>query len=436
MLNFNALTRILHKKIYFTIHTGNQGFTDQMMQFSAFYKLGLALGYHYIYTPFISVRSMPLIKTIDRIKTSRFQDSSDPIHDQVDIYDFLGFNQYFDVKEFHLENEKVEDLEIELSDSILDENHIFSFSELKSHIRDYVAKNKKTKNNLRIIFRLERKKPPEGKGKREFFSLIHTDVPAFKDELDFHSMYFKTRKNDPIPSQFEDDKIKILVHIRQGDTSFIETSWNTFIPVDSRRPDFLTEQVNYEQMKSSYSNNFVDSLFQPAEYYGFLKKLLSYFEDHVFSTLSFSDGYHRAFGIIEKNINRLQLSSEKKESLSRIKDSYDETKFRIFKNIKGSKCIIGETQENLHTLIHSTLIADIIIVAAQQRMLPKLAANFCKSNTPFIIVLYRNKIPDYSDVIQNDDDRYIYTDIDNPDFKKIVDRIDQLIKNLLRDTGR
>ena len=33
------------------------GFTDQLMQFGAFYKLGLHLGYEYLHTAFISRRS-------------------------------------------------------------------------------------------------------------------------------------------------------------------------------------------------------------------------------------------------------------------------------------------------------------------------------------------------------------------------------------------
>jgi hypothetical protein len=418
--------------ICFTVHTGNQGFTDQMMQFSAFYKLGLALGYGYIYTPFISLRSMPLNNNTDIAEVNPLPNASGEFFRQVDIYDYLGFNQRFNTSEFCLNNENVEVLEVELSDRIVEENDVSSFADLKNYVQKFIANKRKTNKKLKIILRLDRIKPVEGKGKRQFFSLIHTAFPHFPDGLDFRSLYFDTRKNDPISSLFEDNKIKLVVHIRQGDTGFIETPWNTFIPVDSRRPDCLTEQIDFEKIKSSHSNNFVDSLFQPIDYSDFMVKLCSYFTENIFSTLVFSDGYERAFDIINKNMTRLKLDAEKSAVLNKMRSSYDKAQFEMFNNIKGTKCIIGETQDKLHKLIHSTLTSDIVIVAAQQRMLPKLSANFCVSDAPIIIVLYRTNIPDYSDVVQNDDERYIYTDIDNPDMSKIVERVGRLItKNFI-----
>jgi hypothetical protein len=398
---------------YFTIHTGNQGFTDQMMQFSPFYKLGLGLGYQYIFTPFISDRSKPLQKNNSH---------------QADIYDFLGFNQHFAGSKLKLESKEVESIEVELSDRIIEKNNIFSYDELKNYLNNYVITNRKTGKATFVILRLERAPPLPGKGKRMFFSLINSKFPVFQDGLDLRSIYFSARKVNPIPSLFKENKYQILLHIRQGDTSFIETPWNTFIPVDRRRADFLTEQLDFDEIKSSFSNNAVDSLFQPKEYYLFLTKLLSKVEKHKFSTLCFSDGYQRAFNIINSNISRLKLSPEKKVALNEIKDQYDEKQFSIFDTLKDNKCIIGETEQSLHELINSALSADIIIVAAQQRMLPKLTANFCNGNSPIVIVLYRKNIPNYCDILKNDDERYLYTDIDNPDYNKIIIAINQLKK--------
>ena len=45
------------KTTYFTIEPTESGFTDQLMQFNAFYKLGLHLGLPYVHTPFVSIRS-------------------------------------------------------------------------------------------------------------------------------------------------------------------------------------------------------------------------------------------------------------------------------------------------------------------------------------------------------------------------------------------
>jgi hypothetical protein len=396
---------------YFTIHTGNQGFTDQMMQFSPFYKLGIGLGYQYIFTPFISDRSKPLQKNNSH---------------QADIYDFLGFNQHFASSKLKPVDKEVERIEVELSDRIIEKNNISSFDELKNYLNNYVITKRQTGKATLVILRLERTPPLPGKGKRMFFSLINSKFPTFQDGLDLRSIYFSARKDNPIPSLFKENKYQILLHIRQGDTSFVETPWNTFIPVDRRRADFLTEQLDFDGMKSSFSNNAVDSLFQPKEYYLFLTKLLSKVEKQNFSTLCFSDGYQRAFNIINSNISRLKLSPEKKVALNEIKDQYDEKQFSIFDTLNDNKCIIGETEQSLHELINSALSADIIIVAAQQRMLPKLTANFCNGNSPIVIVLYRKNIPNYSDILKNDDERYIYTDIDNPDYNKIIIAINRL----------
>lgn len=399
-------------EVYFTIHTGGQGFTDQMMQFSAFYKLGLSLNYHYIFSPFVSSRSMPV-------------GVNNPETKPADVYDFLGFNQYFNTRQHQLADNQYESLEVELSDNIVEQNRIFSIAHLKMYVARYVAENREGRGQLLVIFRLERRKPKPGKGKRQFFSLIHSAIPCFQDGTSLRNIYDECRQSNPLPALFEGNKLKILVHIRQGDTASIETPWHSFIPVDVRRADYLTEQTDYAAMNDSFSNNFVDSLFQPEEYFDFLIHLSKSLEETP-SVLTFSDGYQRAFRIIEDDIGRLGLSPEKRKSLLMAQASYDDSKFKDFYELEYSRNFIGETDESLHQLIDSALRADVLIVAAQQRMLPKLAANYCSKESPLIIVLYRNSAPDYSDLIENDGDRYIYTDIDRPDYAAIAEKILQL----------
>ena len=57
---------------YFTILPSNAGFTDQLFQFSTYYKFGLSLGYVYKHSTFANTR-----------------------HGAEQIFDFLGFNEHF-----------------------------------------------------------------------------------------------------------------------------------------------------------------------------------------------------------------------------------------------------------------------------------------------------------------------------------------------------
>ncbi len=425
---------IADRETFFTIRTGQQGFTDQLMQFNAFYKLGLSLGYRYVFTPFFSRRSLP--------RAGEEQDQSAALHDerrvsdtpskkQSDIYDFLGFNQLFQSERFQLPGSGYPQVEVELSDRILAEHGASSLEALKAYVAARVRSGTEAVDTgderVLVILRLERKPPPQGKGKRKFFSLIHEGVPAFPDGLDLRKQYFCTRRSEEIPRAFESGKLKILLHMRQGDTSVVETPWGTLIPVDSRRPDFMTEQDGYAVVKAAFSNNAVDSLFTPADYFHFAQRLLSNIDTSNLSMLSFSDGFQRAFDVIEHQVDRLNLSSGKLQSLRDARPGYDAKQFSLFGDIANNTCVIGETQAKLHQLIHAALTADLVIVAAQQRMLLKLIASYGGGPAPIVIVLYRNQVPDNSDVIRHHRQRFLYINVDNPDLTKAVELINPLL---------
>jgi len=56
-------------------------------------------------------------------------------------------------------------------------------------------------------------------------------------------------------------------------------------------------------------------------------------------------------------------------------------------------------------------------------MIPKLVANYCGEKTPKVIVLYKKSAPVNSDIVANDGNRFIYVDIENPDFESLIRRI-------------
>ena len=55
--------------------------------------------------------------------------------------------------------------------------------------------------------------------------------------------------------------------------------------------------------------------------------------------------------------------------------------------------------------------------------MPKLVALLCSQQGPKVIVLYKQNNPVNSDIIYNDQERFIYVDIRNPDFDSLIQRI-------------
>lgn len=224
-------------------------------------------------------------------------------------------------------------------------------------------------------------------------------------------------------THYSPNKLKALIHIRQGDTAVLQTPWGTYIPVDGRRPDFLKESPSVESIRACYHDRFVDSIFSPEDYAVFWRGLRNHLEDIDFSLLTFSDGYKRAIDLVLKNAVRVGLSDDKCVQLRAEHESYDSRAFNSFYELENSSVFVGEKQKFLHYLIDSALNADLIITAAQQRMLPKLIGNFLPGHYPVVVVLFRNREPDYSDIIESHGKRFVYIDIDKPNFKLVIDAL-------------
>lgn len=401
------------EKVYFTVHTGRQGFTDQLMQLSSFYKLGKACGFSFHYVPFVSNRSKPLTT----------EKSDQKYSENDDIYNFLGVNRFF-LRGNEAEFDESDFVEINLSDAILEKEKIQSFGALKKYVSNTAHSLLKMSNESKfIVLRLDRAKPKYGKGKRQFFSLIHAANETNKFRIDFHQIYNEERKLNPVKTHYSPNKLKALIHIRQGDTAVLQTPWGTYIPVDGRRPDFLKESLSMESIRDCYHDRFVDSIFSPEDYAVFWHGLREHLEDLDFSLLTFSDGYKRAINLVLKNAARVGLSDDKCLQLSAQQDSYDSRAFNSFYELENSSVFIGEKRKFLHYLIDSALNADLIITAAQQRMLPKLIGNFLPGRYPVVVVLFRNSEPDYSDIIEDHERRFIYIDIDRPNFNLVLDAL-------------
>lgn len=392
-----------NKLQYFTISVRKGvGFTDQIYQWNSFYKLGLSLGYKYAHTPLKNYRSSNK------------------------IYDFLGINNYFFFKRillvWLLKFRKYTVVDLELNDELLKNRNIYNFQELQSFVKDYILEQSNLMNkSLLIKLKLNY---PCGK----LLSLIQSQIPHFLDGLDLHSIYFKSRRINPRRARFIEGKLKLLVHIRQGDTALVETPWQTFL--STKRP----KSLKYTEVKD-LSNPRFNYFIRVNEYYDFLKKFTSYFDDDIFSMVISSDGFERAFQEIYNKISKFNLSSEQVETLKKSEFSYNNNIFQIFKKFKHSVCLIGENDKNLFDLIHSSLMADIIVVGTQQRILPKLIANYYDLDNPVImIVLYKKeKMPNLGENLSLlDKAKLIPVNLNHYDIEDVV----SIVKNHLKQRAR
>ena len=415
------------RKIHFTIEPTIAGFTDQLVQFNAFYKLGLSLGFHYIHTPLSSERSnapyllvgaapreIPVGSRIGALLKKAFARARPAAPD---IFDFLGINRYFESsgRSNRPDPGNLRPRAISLSDTYLLERNIDSFESLAAHVDDLARQYANDPEAIAagatlISFRLDGPR-------RNCFSLIQARFPRFQDGLNLPAIYSEARAREPIGSLYRRRSLKILLHIRQGDTGVIETPWKTFLPVWSLRKDQLKEYGSFDQIESA------ELLFEVAQYKAFLDEFLKRLDQSRRSILVFSDGANRGLRIVDRNLGKLGWSAEKVESFRNSRADYDRRQFSCFSADADVRLVVGEDPVKLRQLINSAIESDIVIVSNQLRMLPKLVANFCDERSPKVIVLYKKNRPVNSDIVSNDADRFIYVDIENPDYDSLIPRI-------------
>ena len=417
---------------------GETGFSDQLVAFCVFYKLGLSLEYKYLHTPFRSPRStfpaMPLSVAAPLFNRHLFNRIYRKLRRELhngwsrlqfklypEIYDFLGFNAYLIERTGRTPAAgNLEMVDIELGDVTLERNGITTFEGLQKFVRDSVSRKITGKEKTLVTFRVT-----------SFFSflgqLIHSNIPDYQDGLDLRKAYFEARQRRPWKSKFEDGNVKMVMHIRQGDVAVIETPWNTFIPVWS---EALVEYNKFSDIQ--YDNR----LFRVDDYCQFVKRLMSHFKDAKFSLLFFSDGFGRAFSrFTHERVKSLNLTKDQLKILTRSEKSYDQKAFNKLTNLRGSTLVVGEHPRKLCELVHSVLIADIVIIGPRGGMVPKLMATYCNvDNMPIVIVLHRGTTPPFSHTdymgLHARARKFIYVNVVNCDYELVASKLSEMVANL------
>jgi len=420
------------------------GLTDQLDRLRLCYSLGTSLGYQYVHSPF------------DLPRTSNKLD------------EFLGFSDYFETKLNDLTSENAYLIEINLS-HLFQERLFNSLDELQAYIKNNVANTDAKGKKIIVRFSLLRSSKefleikPDKVDERSYFSKIYRKIyrflwkkkrvgklfrsnpkrqhpPAIKlskwfdakttGRLDFRAIFFQTKKQKPWRSRFAKDKIKVLVHIRQGDVAVIETPWRTFIPLkkQNRKKTQFKEQTEITAAGDIYIH--------PEDYYVFLSQFMDDFDSSKLSIIVCSDGYKRGFKKIYTNLERYSFSAGQIDQLNSWEKSYNQKKFARFEELENCLCLVGETDENLFDLVYSALTADVIIIGTQMHMIPKLLKLFPRIyDPPILIVLHKDvrfkKGWDYPNLkpLNESNAKIISAKIGELDIKEIVANVHQQLEN-------
>jgi len=377
--------------------------------FGMLYKLGAYLKLKYHYTP---VQPRPnLLKS----GLAPVFESGEPAADSYrGIFEFLGFDWYFSQNYSCESIDEIETIEFNFDPATFEENRLDDLHDLIDHLSKLIMNTSPAGEvplHIRFVLR-------EQIGA---LSWLHA-LPNTLLDFDFADIYRSFRQQNAIPDVFENDKPKVLLHIRQGDTAVIETPWNTFIQVWPRGRDNFVERQTFAEVNDHQRISVAD-------FEKFYSDLQLGLKDIDLSTLVHSDGFARAFFQLEKNMGRMNYNEEQVVALTKHGAIYNEMAFEVFRRHGEVKVFVGEELPLLFELMHAFYTADIVIIGTQQRMLAKqYAYSFSNGSGPLMITLYRQKRP-YYNYFGNRSllDNCLYVNMDDYCISKVIEEAKQFL---------
>lgn len=360
----------MSKGIFFTISpTERGGVTDQLFQFSSFYALGASLGYTYHHRQFVSRRSSaPAVNDGNAQRSEHAQSAYGLAGRYTDVYDFLGFNAFLGSRNPQPLREHLRKIDVRLGDRELRPLGVVSISSLQQYLIQQVAA---AKGDLPILLNLSL-----SGGGRGFLALIQNQLRDYTLSNELLTAYHDARANDPVASVFAPQSLRILAHVRLGDTAVFRTPWNTFVPLWP--PDGVAE------LRTPPTKGRI----QLSDFWRFLATLSAKLGEQSHSFALFSDGYHRSFNTLRSHRSDLGLAEWQIDLLTAAEDSYDQLEFSIFKGLPNCALFIGEEPVKLYQLLHSCLTADVVVISSHQRLIPKLLQVYLPPEAmPIVVVL-------------------------------------------------
>ena len=427
--------------IYFTLYNVDQkrvGFTDILMRWSTLYKLGASLGYTYVHQPIRCQNTTDIYNFLGfndsfKLKLGDFLNLNQAINKK--IYSFRGFDYSSIVKSSYsprtlmsrYKNMIIDKIffnqynlvDIVINEALFQKYNIVDLNDLQKYLKN-IANQQINSHKRKILFRFQL-----SGARKKFYHLINSQLADFPDELNLRYRYFQARDKQPIESHFLSNKLKLLVHIRQGDTAFIETPWKTFIPVYGKN--------SFTELNNPSEGGYAD-LIDVDDYYHFVKKFTEYWDKENISMVVSSDGYTKAFSLLNEKLSKFNFDDKKINQLGKVEKSYQK-KFDIFvDNFSNSSYLIGENNENLYSLIHSSLEADVIIMGFRNTlgMLLKIIAHYYEiNNPPVIIELYKKRKPFDSKSLLGLDSRkaeIIQVQLDDCNWEDLMLKVNKVLK--------
>ncbi|MCC5907075.1 MAG: hypothetical protein JJU13_12755 [Balneolaceae bacterium] len=402
-------------KVYYTISMEEYGFTHILIRANFFLSLAEKMKMKYVYTPLKTNRkteykiSEPEEVGVGNIDLKSRADQ----YNYNDIYDFTGVDDFLKDEGHEVSSEKFNKIELNPDEIEFSKSLGRSFDKLLTDIKSRLSvhldpdkDNLVTIDNYTYVFRF-----------------YETDqIQRIRDGF-FRRLYDQSREKNPWPSLFKDSKIKLLVHIRQGDTATIQTPWGCFIPTWYRHGE-----QRFKELKelNGYHSKIVIGV---KEFYSFLRKLFNQLNEDRFSPIVFSDGFDRAFDEILNK--KTDLDKKKRLALKQCKKNYNKEQFNDFYNWQQVKTVIGEEKEKFYSMIHSFLKSDIVITGTQQTMIPKLLSLYCNpENMPILIILHKIEPHSYEYLgIDQDYKKLVYVDLNNYDIKKVAAKLEEFLEN-------
>jgi len=357
---------------FFTIEIKNKyiGISDILRRLYKTYGLGVALSYSYVHKPFFCRRSLPnsiLDRTLRKIsgfnegKLSYFNRENDLF-----VANFLGMGNFENNSDFDTRSTITIDIA-----KVLDSDLFQNVDELKSRIEDSISPldsitinflvtdriyNDRVSANFKKIFGLTSLEDCHlsevGKSFREFAS----------------TRYWQARSRQPVPISFNQDKIRLLVHIRKGDRVWIELQ-DKILSMHGDEFLILDKNANSSQnsdVQSSLSLSLPNKFRKPVSIDMIREVLEQLFLEYgraSFSTIVISDGYKRGYQELNNALKagRIKLSqSEKKQINVFLKQQQKE--IVDFARYANAELILGEDSKmKFMKSVHAVVCADFII---------------------------------------------------------------------------
>lgn len=365
----------MKRQSFFTIKFSgvNAGLSDMLIRLYSMYKIGKALSYQYVHTPFICKRSYPLNYT-DRVLKKII---GDKVYQPLNR--FIGLDKcdmnIFDKNFLHY---NLVDLNIE---DILENDCISNISELKNIIEGTNHTKKPT-----IYSFLTTKNFYKFDTQSKVNNLLH-DTVSIEDFRDLVTKrYWKAREKWSISVPFDETKIKILIHVRRGDRACINLS-ERVICLHGHKAAIANDIDDI--VKRARSLLGTENFQRPcaaSEITLILQKIFDTYGASKFSTIILSDGYETAFKVIKSNVEKGLLNLNKAELDQLVTAEEDcHNEFLSFGKSQNISTIIGESKTNFFKSVHAIASADIIIktTGGFASVLHKF---FKKSDTPPIII--------------------------------------------------